>query len=116
MPYKAKTENQATTNAYASILRVNLWDNPLVSIIVKNAHATNVADWKILVANGDRSSSDVWGTEKAEAQLAGNNTIAKYPAAAAIERIPHAWLDVQAKSNSAGNAALMYAYIYAAGK
>lgn len=107
---RQKVENKATTNAYASILKAHITELSKCSIVIRNAHASFVADWKILVSNDAIGDSANYAEEKAEAQLAGGNATAKY----ALGN-PYTIVDVQAKSNAAGNAALLYIYLYAVG-
>jgi hypothetical protein len=110
MVQTASIENKATTNAYASILKVNCFEHPNVSVVIRNSHATYVADYKILVSN-EVNPDLTWAADKAEAQLAGNNATAKYALNGAYK-----WVDVQAKANSAGSQALLWIYLYATQK
>jgi len=59
-----------------------------------------VVDWKVLVSNDPEGASGTFAEEKAEAQLAGGNTLEKYAISQAV-----LWVDVQIKANAAGNQA-----------
>jgi len=104
---KAETENQATTNSYASLLKAKIVDLPNCSIVIKNRGDTNVADWKVLVSNDPEGASGTFAEEKAEAQLA-TEALAKYEIAQ-----PVVWVDVQVKANAGGSQTNMDCWLYA---
>jgi uncharacterized protein with LGFP repeats len=108
MVQRAKAENVATTNAYASILKANIYNHPNCSVVIKNSHASYVADFKILVSNEEHGASGTWAENKTEDQLAGNNATVKYALNGAYQ-----WVDVQAKANAANNQAILSVFIYA---
>jgi len=104
---KQETLNQATTNAYASLLKAKITDLNNCSIVVKNRGGSNVADWKVLISNDPEGASGTFAEEKAEAQLA-TNTLAKHEIAQ-----PVVWVDVQVKANAAGSQTNMDCWLYA---
>jgi hypothetical protein len=108
MVQRAKAENITTTNEYASILKANIYENPNCSVVIKNSHASYVADFKILVSNEEHGEAGTWAENKAESQLAGGNATVKHAINGAYQ-----WIDVQAKANDAGNQARLWVYIYA---
>lgn len=106
----AKTENKATTNSYASICKANIVGHPNCSVVIRNSHASYVADYKILVSNETNGADGTWAADKAEAQLAGNNATVAYAINGCYKHV-----DVQAKANAANNQALLWVWIYASG-
>ena len=84
-----------TTNYtnYVSILKTRNTEAVVnVSLIIRNSHATDAIDWKVLISNDLEGISTSFAEEKSEASLSAL-TLAKH-----VLSGPFIWIDVQIKS------------------
>lgn len=114
---------QATTNSYASLLKVKAPDFESVTLVVTNSHAANALTLQILVSNDPQGSTVSYAPMVLEydpnaAEIppiqSGTREIEVTAQGSATFNLPlYHWFDVQVKSASAGNAATANAWLNA---
>lgn len=95
-PISVNPANQTTTNSYADVVgsKIDTATKGKVCYTIKNAHATNSIDWKVLASNDDTTYVEV----EAEASVAG--TASDSWEASATE-VSYRYFKVQVKSTVA---------------
>jgi len=78
------------TDAYASILKVQLGKKLKVGVIIKNEHGTNALSYKVLESNDEVGATGTWHESTAETHLTHGLT-----AKVTCDPAP-VWIDVQA--------------------
>ncbi|MCW3994919.1 MAG: hypothetical protein NWE98_02065 [Candidatus Bathyarchaeota archaeon] len=97
--------SQASTDSYASLLKIKADDLTKVTFVLANLHSTRAINYKVLVSNDQYGSNGSFAQDISEGTLnGGTSPIVLEP------KVGFCWYDLQIKSASAGQSANVSAW------